>query len=233
MDLLAQRHDLGPPQSADDKVRELFARAVKPDSSVAAATNDETVRGIQVVSDARDRLSSVAPEAASLISVQKVEVPDIVAHMGPQEALIDYFMQGEDQYAFVLNARGITGYRLPAKGLEDDVKAFRAAIDQRSPAASESGRRLYDRLIRPLQDNLQGQSVVIAPHGILHYLPFAALMDGQDYLVDRFSIRLIPSANTLVYLRSTQQKKLGKLLALGNPDLGSAHWICPTPRRKR
>jgi len=46
------------------------------------------------------------------------------------------------------------------------------------------------------------------------------LPDGESYLLDRFSLRSIPSASTLVYLRVAQPKKLGKLLALGNPDLG-------------
>ena len=76
-------------------------------------------------------------------------------------------------------------------------------------------------MIHPLLADLNGSKVIIAPHGVLHYVPFAALSDGEGYLVDRFSVRLIPSASTLVYLRTDQPKKLGKLLALGNPDLGS------------
>jgi CHAT domain-containing protein len=227
VDLLAQRRDLGPPQSSDDKVRELFAHAATVDSGVGSASNDETVRGIQVIADARTRLSAVAPEAASLIAVQKVEIADIVARMGSDEALIDYFLQGEDLYAFVLKGKAISGYKLSAQGLEEDVRAFRAAIDQRSAGAADLGRHLYDRLIRPLGSDLEGRNLVIAPHGILHYLPFAALSDGQTYLVDRYSIRLIPSADTLVYLRGVQPKKRGTLLALGNPDLGSRAYDLP------
>ncbi len=227
VDLLAQRHDLGPPQSSDDKVRELFANAAAVDSSIGAATNDETVRGIQVIADARDRLSTAAPEAASLISVQKVEVAEIAAHIDADESLIDYFIQADDLYAFVLKGREVSGYRLSAKGLEEDVRKFRAEIDQRSAGASGLGSQLYDRLLRPLTGGLQGRKLVIAPHGVLHYLPFAALSDGQGYLIDRYSIRLIPSADALVYLRATQPKKLGTLLALGNPDLGARAYDLP------
>jgi hypothetical protein len=35
--------------------------------------------------------------------------------------LIDYYVQGEDLYAFVLNGQSIKGVKLSAKGLEDDV----------------------------------------------------------------------------------------------------------------
>ncbi|MEJ0008878.1 MAG: CHAT domain-containing protein [Steroidobacteraceae bacterium] len=227
VDLLAQRRDLGPPQSADDRVRELFAHAATVESGVGAATSDETVRGIKVVVDARSQLSEVAPEAASLLSVQKVEVADIVSRMGADEALIDYFVQGEDLYAFVLKGSAISGYRLSAAGLEEEIRAFRTAIDKRSAEAVDLGHHLYDRLIRPLSGDLNVRSLVIAPHGALHYLPFAALSDREAYLVDRFSIRLIPSADTLVYLRTVQAKKLGRLLALGNPDLGSRAYDLP------
>jgi CHAT domain-containing protein len=222
VDLLAQRRDLGPPPSADDKVRDLFAHAATVDSSVGFATADETMRGIKVVADARDTLSNVAPEAASLISVQKVEVAAILSRMSADETLVDYYVQGEDLYAFVLNGMSIKGFKLSAKGMEEEVRAFREAIDRRAANAMDTGRALHDRLIRPLLADLNGSKLVIAPHGVLHYVPFAALSDGEGYLVDRFSLRLIPSASTLVYLRTDQPKKLGKLLAIGNPDLGSS-----------
>ena len=221
VDLLAQRRDLGPPPSADEKVRELFAHAATVDSSLGFAATDDTVRGIKVVADARDTLSSVAPEAASLISVQKVELAEIASRMSSGESLIDYYLQGDDLYAFVLNNKSIKGLKLPAKGLAADVRAFRDAIDRRDPRAQDVGRSLYDRLIRPLLEDIKGAKLTIAPHGVLHYLPFAALSDAEGYLLDRYSLRLIPSADTLVYLRTAQPKKLGKLLALGNPDLGN------------
>jgi CHAT domain-containing protein len=221
VDLLAQRRDLGPPQSADEKVRELFANAAAVDSSVGFASSDGAVRGIKLVADSRDALGSVAPEAASLISVQKVGIAEIASRMSPDESLVDYYVQGEDLYAFVLNGQSITGIKLSAKGLDGDVRAFREAIDRRDGRAKETGRALHDRLMRPLLTDLKGKKLVIAPHGVLHYLPFTALWDGEGYLVDQFSLRLIPSASALVYLRTGQPKKLGKLLALGNPDLGS------------
>jgi CHAT domain-containing protein len=220
VDLLAQRRDLGPPQSSDEKVRALFASAAAVDSGVGLASSDESVRGIKVVADARDALSTAAPEAASLISVQKVDVAAISARMGPQETLVDYYTQGDDLYAFVLNAGTIKGHKLSARGLEEEVRAFREAIGRREPRALELGQSLHTRLIDPLIGDITGPSLTIAPHGALHYLPFAALSDGKSYLIDRYAVRLIPSADTLVYLRSERRKTVGTLLALGNPDLG-------------
>ena len=47
-----------------------------------------------------------------------------------------------------------------------------------------------------------------------------ALHDGKDYLIDRYHIRLMPSASTMKYLREKKNDKTGGILAFGNPDLG-------------
>jgi CHAT domain-containing protein len=227
VDLLAQRRDLGPPPSADANVRALFARASTVDTSIGLASNDESVRGIKVVADARGSLGQVAPEAASLVSAQNIAIEQIAAKLGADESLIDYYAQGDDLFAFVLRRGGVTGFKLSAKGLDEDVRAFREAIDKRDARAGAIGVRLHDRLIRPLDGALTGAKLTIAPHGVLHYLPFAALPNGNGYLIDRFELRLIPSANTLVYLRAEPPKKLGQLLALGNPDLGERRLDLP------
>jgi len=52
-------------------------------------------------------------------------------------------------------------------------------------------------------------------------------MDGDQYLLDRFSLRLIPSASTLVYLKTDRPSKVGTLLALGNPDLDNPSYDLP------
>ena len=221
VDLLAQRRDLGPPPSADAQVRELFAHASTVDSSIGSATDEDSVRGIQIVAAARESLSQSAPEAASLVGVQKVDIPGIFSRLVDDETLIDYYSQGEDLFAFVLHDKSIKGYKLSARGLEEKVRAFRMAIEHRDRHALEIGRELNARLIRPLQADLRGSKLTIAPHGALHYLPFAALVEGDDYLLNRFSLRLIPSADTLVYLKDKPPPKAGKLLALGNPELGS------------
>ncbi len=151
----------------------------------------------------------------------------IPARIAPDETLIDFYRAGDDLFALLLSGNTIKGFKLSARGLDEEVRAFRAAIEHRDPKATELGRPLYDRLIRPLLGEIKGDKLVISPHGVLHYLPFVALSDGDQYLLDRFAVRLIPSAGTLVYLKSDRPTKLGKLLAFGNPDLGNARFDLP------
>ena len=227
VDLLAQRRDLAPPAAVDDKVRELFARASTNEASQGLPANAEAVRGVKVVADARTSLAALAPEAASLVAVQKVSSTDITSRLTTDETLIDYYRAGDDLYALVLNAATIRGFKLSAFGLDEEVRSFREAIERRDPKADERGRALYDRLMRPLAGAITGSTLLISAHGVLHYLPFVALKDGEDYLLDRFGVRLIPSAGTLVYLKTDRPTKTGKLLALGNPDLGNSRYDLP------
>lgn len=63
--------------------------------------------------------------------------------------------------------------------------------------------------------------VRIAPHRLLHYLPWAALHDGHGWLVDRFEISLVPSARLGLGGTDTPPPRFQKVLALGfgGPDL--------------
>ena len=54
---------------------------------------------------------------------------------------------------------------------------------------------------------LKERDLIIVPHGVLHYIPMNALHDGKDYLIDRYNIRLMPSASTMKYLREKKNDK--------------------------
>jgi len=64
--------------------------------------------------------------------------------------------------------------------------------------------------------------VVVIPHGTLHYMPVCrdeAACDGAFFL-DRFALRLLPSASVLQFLKTRTNGKSTRVLAIGNPDLG-------------
>lgn len=227
VDLLAERRDLPPPPAADEKVHALFASAQVSEASLGLPTSEEAVRGIQLIAESRASLMQAAPEAASLVAVQRVPLEQISAKIARDETLIDYYSTGENLYAFVLSDNGVKGFRLSAKGLEEEVRAFRESIERRDPGTAARAQALEERLLQPLMQEIKGNQLTISPHGSLHYLPFGALQQGDRYLIDRFSLRMTPSASALVYLRSDRPTKPGKLLALGNPDLGNPRYDLP------
>ena len=57
---------------------------------------------------------------------------------------------------------------------------------------------LYNIIIQPIDDLIQGNELIIVPDGPLWLAPYAALVDADSqYLCDSFRIRLIPSLTSL------------------------------------
>ena len=54
--------------------------------------------------------------------------------------------------------------------------------------------QLYDGLVAPLMDRVSAEKIVVVPHNILHYVPFHALYNGDDYLIDHHAISYAPSS---------------------------------------
>ncbi len=100
--------------------------------------------------------------------------------------------------------------------LSHAIQDFRdfASLEDPHPA---SLKQLYSWLITPLKDKLKTPAVGIIPHGVLHYLPFAALTDGQQYLGDEYSLFTLPSASALRFIQAKRKPETNTILALGNP----------------
>ncbi len=75
-----------------------------------------------------------------------------------------------------------------------------------------------EELLTPLRGDLQPRHLVIVPHGVLHYLPFHALYDGQRYLIDSFTISYAPSGSVFALCQRQVERSATKSLILGIPD---------------
>ncbi|MGH9698844.1 MAG: CHAT domain-containing protein, partial [Candidatus Acidiferrales bacterium] len=85
-------------------------------------------------------------------------------------------------------------------------------------AAQAHLRELYNEVMAPLREQLHVKHLVIVPHGILHYAPFHAFFDGQNYLIDSFTISYAPSAGVFLLCQQKSQAPQGPPLILGVPD---------------
>lgn len=79
-------------------------------------------------------------------------------------------------------------------------------------------RQLYEEVFAPVRTHLSARHLVIVPHGVLHYLPFHALLDGTGYLIDSFTISYAPSASIFAHCQEKPAHPNGKSLVLGIPD---------------
>jgi tetratricopeptide (TPR) repeat protein len=79
-------------------------------------------------------------------------------------------------------------------------------------------KELYDELIAPVAQQLTAQHLIFVPHGLLHYVPFHALFDGAQYVIDRHTVSYSPSASIYALCQTRTANSSGASLVLGIPD---------------
>jgi len=98
--------------------------------------------------------------------------------------------------------------RVSAQDLRAEVLLFRNRLEQSGDDDYlQPGQRLYSWLIAPLLDQLAAAKIdtlVVVPDGPLLGIPFAALHDGEDFLVEQFAVATAPGLH-LVERRTRQQ----------------------------
>lgn len=95
------------------------------------------------------------------------------------------------------------------------VNTFHASLLQSTQAHF---RDLYQELLAPLRSSLDAEHLVFVPHGLLHYVPFHALHDGNNNLIDGFSISYAPSASIFAMCQAKTANLSGESLILGVAD---------------
>jgi CHAT domain-containing protein len=121
-----------------------------------------------------------------------------------QDAAAVYFVPLPDRTEILLGLpTGLRRFSSPigAAALAARARRLRLLL---SRAATEryraASRELYDALIRPLEDTLQQnkiQTLVLIPDGALRTIPLAALHDGEQFLVEKFSLATAPGLTLL------------------------------------
>ncbi|MCX7180850.1 MAG: CHAT domain-containing protein, partial [Proteobacteria bacterium] len=146
---------------------------------------------------------------------------DIQARLRPDESLVEYYYDKQSLYAFVLNRDSLSAMRTDAGELEAEVRAWRAALEDPQGATQlPYAQSLYQKLVAPILARLDRPRITFVSHGVLHYVPLAALHSGSEYLIDKYTVRLLPSASVMQYLRTGDVQYPAGALTLGNPDLG-------------
>jgi len=83
----------------------------------------------------------------------------------------------------------------PAAPIDEHVKAFRRALQAKQVIPTD----LYDAVMHPLVEKLgSAHHLIIAPVGDLSLIPFGALYDGNQYLVERYDLRYITTGRDLL-----------------------------------
>ncbi len=113
---------------------------------------------------------------------------------------------------------GLHRYSVPA-GAEETTQAiqrFRSLLeDPGTDEYLELSQKLYDALIRPYSKELAKSGVhtlVFLPHEALNSIPFSALHDGEQFIVQKYAVAVTPSLS-LIDPKPLERSKMKLLLA--------------------
>jgi CHAT domain-containing protein/Flp pilus assembly protein TadD len=166
------------------------------------------------------RLKQTNPEYADLVRPSPLKLPDVQRLLPEETTLIEYFVLPRKVLAWVIDREShrLVQIPIPKGDLARQVALLRDRIKERGRDGGLAV-ALYRHLVAPLTPRIRHGNVIFVPHGPLHSLPFAALLDEKGTrLVERYSLSQLPSASVLSFLLQKRSPDEGRLLALGDPD---------------
>ncbi len=232
IDMLAAKSDFGIYGQRAAEIASTFAEFQRIDAELSVQIPDTSVARRSELSgllnQASTRLQTMAPQLASLVTSGSIGVERMAAGLGPKETLVGFFGFGQSLYGYTLAGSEIRIFQLDGQGLAEDVGELVQSIKKRRKQTRDLAELMYKRLLRPMQSSIAGRDLLIVPNGSLHYVPFAALHDGEKFLAQGRAIRYLPSAVLLGLMpearamTASNKDPVNKMLILGNPDLGQA-----------
>jgi CHAT domain-containing protein len=177
--------------------------------------------------------SNLAGEGTPLQAGKSLSVEEIRAAIAPDSLIIEFFQTGDRILACILgrdrlqivpvtlasriaNVLRLLQFQLSKFRLGTEyASGFRDSLIQSTNAHLKN---LYDELLAPVHDRLDGRHLLFVPHGALHYVPFHALFDGQRYLIDNHTVSYAPSASIYAVCAKQQVNSSGAALLMGVPD---------------
>jgi CHAT domain-containing protein len=177
--------------------------------------------------------SCSGPVQAVIGNSRTATLAEVREALDSETALIEYFCIGERILAAVVTQESLA--ILPVtlapriatqlRMLQFQISKFRLGGDYlarfQAPllrAVQAHLRELYEEVFAPLRHLIDVRHLVIVPYGPLHSLPFQALFDGRQYLIDRFTVSYAPSASIYALCDCQPDKDLGPSLILGVED---------------
>ncbi len=180
------------------------------------------------------KVQNVDREFASLQNAKTVPVEELQRLLPENAQLVEYYTARNRFYVclisrnqFKIVALGdVMPVREKLRLLQLQLAKFRLGDDYTQAlekslldATQAHLEELYSLLIAPVRSQLTAEHLIIVPHTFLHYLPFHALSDGRQYLIDDFSISYAPSSSIFAVCQEKgQPQSSGEALVLAVPD---------------
>src|SRR5580700_3473671 len=215
---LIEREQLRPEERSQERVQQLEQQARSRESDLMRAVKEATVAeaneaGVQVPSNmSLEEIRSVLPADTALMEFFCAHDRIVVCVLARDKLHIcPVTVQSRIQKLLQFLQFQMSKFRLDPQY----VATFSQPLLESTQAHLKS---LYQELIAPIRHLLNSRHIVFVQHGLLHYVPFHALHDGESYLIDRFAISYAPSASVYAHCQTKPVTAAGDSLILGVPD---------------
>ena len=217
----------------DQLTLEKTKSATPPNDALLNNLATEIEQTHQILSRVQTELKVTNPEYVSIVAASTISLTQIQRQvLDEQTTLITYYVLDGPPFdkvaAWVIDQdkSQFVPLSINRETLETNIDFVRqsfAAKDDNDwdvEVDNQPFATLYDELFAPLLPFIKHNHLVIIPHDVLHYLPFAALWDAEqeEYLADRYTIRYAPSATALQFIQPQKPVDTPQPLVIGNPD---------------
>ncbi len=210
--LLARRVNTSESLKLDRKIARLRIEIATLHTDDAIKKQEEAIFLAEAVRAANPDLSVVGTHPFA-----PVPAKDVQSRLRPSEMLLEFVLGNPKSYVVVLTAA--SKQIVPLKGrdsIEATTREYLSEIQKRSRAKEQSA-KLYNLLLEPIPKIRDFSHYTIVPDGLLNELPFDALRNGDEYVVQNHVVTYSPSSTTLYLLRGhrAESKHRNALLAVG------------------
>ena len=182
-----------------------------------AAAEQQHAAALAAIETRGDQLAALVPGRGAV-----PELADVQALLPDQTALLSYQdLSDQGTLAFILTRDSFTVVNLP----QATPTNLRTAIDDLYQWLNRDNphplplQKLHAWLVAPLAQHLHTPFVGLIPHQLLHYVPFAALTDGETYFGQQHILFTLPSASALPFIQANASDTPGTgALVFGNPE---------------
>jgi CHAT domain-containing protein len=160
-------------------------------------------------------------------AIAEARYPDVAEPKALQPALragesaLVFYLGEPASFRWIVTRADITFGRIAGrKAIEAQATRLRQVM--RTPGDPAAARAEADRLSALLLEGatFTGRSLLVVPHGVLHYVPFEALPHRGSLLIERHAVSYAPSLNSAVHLRRGGAAPAPfRILAVGNPSV--------------
>lgn len=146
---------------------------------------------------------SVTAKRQSLDLASINELRDNLARLSQKSILIYPLVLDDSLELVVVSPESVPIHRKVAvtrEQLNQTIATFRQQLQtpERNDTVIKTANQLYNWLIKPIENEIKASgatNLMYAPDDQLRYIPLAALHDGKQWLVDRFSVNYITAAS--------------------------------------